>query len=231
MRKIEYFPFVDGLRAIAVVLVIFYHTRMPGLSGGFIGVDVFFVISGYLITQIIVVSLDNGEFRILDFLESRARRLLPALYIMLIILLFAGYIILVPRELEQFSDSMVHTGLFNSNYYFYEHSGYFDTAASRQPLLHTWSLAVEAQFYLIWPAIVWFGYRVLADKLLLVLAVIAIVSFFYSELIIDANPNAAFYLLPSRAWELAAGGILGLIHLKGVALGRFDRILSILVWH
>lgn len=144
---------VDGLRAIAVVPVVLFHAGVPGFSGGFVGVDVFFVISGFLITCILIDQLERGQFSLADFYERRARRILPALSVVLLVTIPFAWMWMLPAELVAFGKSIMATMLFSSNILFWQESGYFGAAAEFKPLQHTWSLAVEEQFYLFFPLI------------------------------------------------------------------------------
>lgn len=146
-----YRPEVDGLRSVAVLPVIFFHAGMPLFSGGFVGVDVFFVISGYLITLIISAGVQSGSFSIVDFYERRARRILPALFFVALVCIPFAVFILTPRDLDGFGKSLAAIVVFSSNVLFWREAGYFDTAAELKPMLHTWSLAVEEQFYIFFP--------------------------------------------------------------------------------
>lgn len=201
---------IDGLRAVAVLPVILFHAGFELFSGGYVGVDVFFVISGYLITTIIIGEQAGGKFSLAGFYERRARRILPALiFVVLCIVPFAWWW-LPPPALDNFSESIVAVSLFLSNFFFWDEIGYFDTAAELKPLLHTWSLAVEEQYYLLTPLLMlllWpFGHRWLA----MAFSVIAVASFLIAEWWITHDPAAAFFLLPARAWELMAGALVAL---------------------
>lgn len=206
----RYRPDIDGLRAVAVLPVVFYHYRVWPFSGGYVGVDVFFVISGYLITALIHAEMRAGRFSVLNFYERRVRRILPALFAVMAAASASALIFSFPRELIQYAKSLLATAGFVSNFQFWSEAGYFDAAAATKPLLHTWSLAVEEQFYLIFP---WMLYglsnrapRTLAWVLGAVLAaslVLSIVGVIYW-------PVATFYLLPARFWELMTGGVLAL---------------------
>ena len=147
----EYRPEIDGLRAVAVVPVILFHAGFRSFAGGFVGVDVFFVISGYLITTIILSDMDKGAFSLATFYERRARRILPALFAVILCCLPFAWLWLLPDHLEDFGESVTAVATFSSNFLFWQESGYFDTAAELKPLLHTWSLAVEEQFYVLFP--------------------------------------------------------------------------------
>mgnify|MGYP001321792975 CR=1 FL=1 len=142
---------IDGLRALAVLPVILFHAGVPGFSGGFVGVDVFFVISGYLITSILARELEGGQYSIVRFYERRARRILPALAVVIAACLPAAWVWLSPRDLQDFAQSVLAVGVFGSNVLFWRESGYFDSAAELKPPLHTWSLAGEEQFYVLFP--------------------------------------------------------------------------------
>lgn len=139
---------IDGLRALAVVPVLLFHARLPGFSGGYVGVDVFFVISGFLITSILIREIDNRQFSLIRFYE---RRIFPALFAMIAVCVVAATVLMMPRDLVDFAKSVVAAALSASNLLFWWQSGYFDGAASAKPLLHTWSLAVEEQFYILFP--------------------------------------------------------------------------------
>ena len=144
----DYRSEIDGLRALAVLPVIFFHAGFEFFSGGFVGVDVFLVISGYLITTIIISEMSENKFSILKFYERRARRILPALFFVMLVSLPFAWFWLTPKDLQDFGQSLIATSTFSSNILFWLESGYFDTAAELKPLLHTWSLAVEEQYYL-----------------------------------------------------------------------------------
>lgn len=201
---------IDGLRAIAVLLVILFHAGFESFRGGYVGVDVFFVISGYLIASIILAELAAGEFSIVGFYERRARRILPALFVVMAACLPFAWAWLMPVDMKHFAQSLLGTAIFASNIVFWLQSGYFDTASELKPLLHTWSLAVEEQYYLIVPlflAYLWrFGLRAVAAALigvvLLSLAAAQWGAFHW--------PAANFFLLPTRAWELAIGALTAL---------------------
>ncbi len=147
----EYRREIDGLRAIAVSTVILFHAGFETFKGGFVGVDVFFVISGYLITTIILSELDQDRFSIISFYERRARRILPALFFVMLTCIPFAWVLLPPSELKSFFKSLVAVPLFVSNIFFWKDVGYFETAAELKPLLHTWSLAVEEQYYVFFP--------------------------------------------------------------------------------
>ncbi|OUU14540.1 MAG: hypothetical protein CBB97_24870 [Candidatus Endolissoclinum sp. TMED37] len=196
---------IDGLRALAVLPVIFFHAGFEWFSGGFVGVDVFFVISGYLITTIIISEMAEGKFSIVNFYERRARRILPALFFVMATCLPFAWLLLTPADLKDFGQSLVAVSTFSSNILFWRESGYFSTAAELKPLLHTWSLAVEEQYYILFPLflmLVWhWGLRIV----FLLLASVFAISLGVAQWGVSNYPAAAFYLLPTRGWELLCG--------------------------
>ncbi len=209
---IIYWPHIDGLRAIAILLVLFFHAGFQEVSGGFVGVDIFFVISGFLITGIIVREVKAGSFSFVHFYERRIKRICPALFITLFLSAIAGIFLLVPQDLQMLGRSISSAVFFYANSHFYQQVGYFDGPATDKPLLHTWSLAVEEQFYLIWPLLFLLLYRFVSRKALphVILALLCL-SLVASQLILETSPSAVFYLLPYRAWELLLGAYIALI--------------------
>ncbi|MEO1536395.1 MAG: acyltransferase family protein [Pseudomonadota bacterium] len=204
-ERTKYRPEIDGLRAIAVLPVVLFHAGVPGLSGGYIGVDIFFVISGYLITSITVDELSEGHFSFARFYERRARCLLPALFVVILARLIPAWFLLLPADLEAFSHSVAFASVFLSNFYFLENADYFDAPTDEMPLLHTWSLAVEEQFYLVFPLLLillWRSHPVWRNTLLLLLF---LASLAWAEISSHLYPQSGFYLLPSRFWQLLAG--------------------------
>jgi peptidoglycan/LPS O-acetylase OafA/YrhL len=206
----EYRREIDGLRALAVVPVILFHAGIEGFGGGFVGVDVFFVISGYLITSIIANELQSGTFSIARFYERRARRILPALFVVMLACLPFAWFWLQPAEARDFAQSLVAVPLFASNFLFWSESGYFDTAAEFKPLLHTWSLAVEEQYYVVFPLLLMLVWRLGRKGVWALLAAIAIASLMLAHWGTSAEPVATFYLLPARGWELLIGALVAL---------------------
>jgi peptidoglycan/LPS O-acetylase OafA/YrhL len=209
-RTVEasYRPEVDGLRAVAVLAVLLFHLGVPGFGGGFVGVDVFFVISGYLITRLILGELDGGRFRFSKFYARRARRLFPALFATLAAAFVAGCILLAPPHLEELAQSLVYALFSLSNVFFWSLTGYFDGAATTKPLLHTWSLGVEEQYYLVWPVALVVAHRLHRRFGVPALAaIVGIASFVAAELVVGTRPDAAFYLAPFRMGELALGAL------------------------
>ena len=222
-----YRPEIDGLRAIAVLSIVLYHAKVDLFSGGFVGVDIFFVISGYLITSILLKDLQTGRFSFLGFYERRLRRILPALLFMAIVVSAVSYAYLLPTELKNFGRSLAAMATFWANIFFYKESGYFDTLSESKPLLHTWSLSVEEQFYIFLPLIMFFIFKRFRANICLVLTIIAIISLILSLVMINKDPDGVFYLLHYRAWELLAGAILATsTRLQGL---QFKNVLAQLV--
>jgi peptidoglycan/LPS O-acetylase OafA/YrhL len=196
---------IDGLRALAVLPVILFHAGFQTFSGGFVGVDIFFVISGYLITAIILGELERGNFSIINFYERRARRILPALFLVMLACIPFAWFWLLPSDMKDFSQSLVAVSVFASNILFWRESGYFDTAAELKPLLHTWSLAVEEQYYVLFPLFLMLFWKYARRWILLSLGLIFVASLTLAQWGAYAKPSAAFYLLPTRVWELLIG--------------------------
>ncbi|MBT5084088.1 MAG: acyltransferase [Rhodospirillaceae bacterium] len=203
-----YRPDIDGLRALAVLPVIFYHAGFPGVAGGYEGVDVFFVISGYLITSLILREMEAGNFSIQVFWLRRVRRILPALFLVIIATLVAFSLVYPPHLYLELGQSVLAQTVFASNVLFWQESGYFDSEAHLKPLLHTWSLSVEEQFYLIFPAVLMLLGKFFAAWRFSILLIIALGSLALSVWGAGVEPDAAFYLLPTRAWELGIGCLL-----------------------
>jgi peptidoglycan/LPS O-acetylase OafA/YrhL len=196
---------IDGLRALAVLPVILFHAGFETFSGGFVGVDVFFVISGYLITTIILAELEQGKFSIVNFYERRARRILPALFLVMLVCIPFAWVSLTPADLNSFAKSLVAVPLFVSNVFFWRDGGYFETAAELKPLLHTWSLAVEEQYYVLFPLFLMLFWRLGKRLILVSLGLVFVASIAIAQWGAYAQPTAAFFLLPTRGWELLIG--------------------------
>jgi len=222
----RYRPEIDGLRAIAILPVLLFHANASLFSGGYVGVDIFFVISGFLITNIIFTEIREKRFSILRFYRRRILRLFPAAFVMMFSVAIAGYFLLLPNHYNDAGKSMVWAALNVSNIYFYLDSGYFAGAAHLKPLLHTWSLAVEEQFYIFFPWIM-----ILASRwrhgFILTLMVVMAASFMACVYYIGIDRDATFYLLPFRAWELGIGALLALNVLPVV---RNRYLAETLVW-
>lgn len=225
-----YRPDIDGLRAVAVVAVILFHADVAGFAGGYVGVDVFFVISGFLITSIIIRQIQQGTFSIARFWDRRVRRIVPALTVVLLTTAAAGYwLLLYPLDYLDFGQSLLAQSVFLSNLFFLRKSDYFASAAEESPLLHTWSLAIEEQFYIIFPLLVLLLWRLGRRVMLWSLLLVALGSLAWSQYLLmspgaafsipglpplfaaASNATAAFYLLPTRAFELLVGALLALV--------------------
>ena len=201
----NYRPEIDGLRAVAVIPVIFFHAGYALFAGGFIGVDIFFVISGFLITNIIINELDAKNFSLLSFYERRARRILPALIVVMLACIPFTFFWFLPGDLKNFSESLVSTSLFFSNFLFWKESGYFEIASELKPLLHTWSLALEEQFYILFPIFMILMWKSSKNLIYVTLIFIFAISFSLSHWGAYNYSTAAFFLLPTRGWELLLG--------------------------
>ena len=199
---------IDGLRALAVVPVVLYHFGVPGFAGGLVGVDIFFVISGYLICGMIEADIRDGSFSLGDFYKRRILRILPALFVMFLITSIFAYVYCLPVELLDYARSLASAVGSVSNVYFAQTAGYFDGPAETKPLLHTWSLGVEEQFYFIAPLLMLFVYRVVPKRAKLLFAMVAALSFAAAVAMSHRNLTFVFYLTPFRAWELALGALL-----------------------
>ena len=210
MSLIKYRKDIDGLRAVAVLIVVIFHADIFPLSGGFVGVDVFFVISGFLITSIIVKELNQNRFSFNNFWLRRIRRILPVSFFVLLIAVVMFSFTLSPDLFKDFGQSLVAQTFFSSNILFWEESGYFDTSALSKPLLHTWSLSVEEQFYFVYPGLLFIVHRYAQRYILPIIAILCLGSFGLSVWGSSQFPSASFYFLPMRAWELGAGAMLAL---------------------
>jgi len=208
MSTLRYQGEIDGLRAIAVTLVIFNHAKIELFSGGYVGVDIFFVISGYLITSIITRQIQQNNFSLLGFYKKRIRRIFPALFLVMLFCIPFAWKLMGQDEFREFSHSLNAVSFFVSNIFYSFQSGYFDLSADQRPLLHTWSLAIEEQFYIVFPILMLLVLRYFKTKLPLVFAIIFVVSLLISEVLSQSNPNFNFYSTFSRAWELMAGALL-----------------------
>jgi peptidoglycan/LPS O-acetylase OafA/YrhL len=215
-KEQSYRPDIDGLRAIAILSVVAYHADRRWAPGGFIGVDVFFVISGYLITQIILRSLTSGSFSLVDFYRRRIRRIMPALIVILLATWLIGWFKLMPAEYESLGWHISAASVFASNFLLIHETGYFDTAAEFKPLLHLWSLAVEEQFYLIWPVTLLVLWKCRANTILL-LSTFGALSFGLTVANVDSQILFNFFSPLSRAWELTIGALLASSHFESNA--------------
>lgn len=226
MSAIKYRPEIDGLRAVAVLSVVLYHANIPGISGGFTGVDVFFVISGYLITSIINREIQENRFSILRFYERRARRILPALFTMVVFTIFLAPFVLLPSEFQNFPQQVFGTLLFIANIVYWRQSGYFSDAADSNLLLHTWSLGVEEQFYIFAPLLLMFLFRYFRSGQGIVVALFSFASLALCIALTPRFPSPTFYLLPTRAWELGAGSVIALGVVSEIYSQKLRELLS-----
>ena len=233
-KETSYRPDIDGLRAIAVLAVILYHFNPTWLPGGFIGVDIFFVISGYFIIGIIMREMTEGKFSLVDFWERRVRRIFPALFVVLTVTTIASYyFLLIPHDIVSYGQSLMSQSVSISNWWFMRQSPYFAAPDNSIPLLHTWSLSVEEQFYLLFPLLTLLLYPIVKKRFGIVMIGMAILSFAYSVLLVNVTPDnqftipllphiwgstrdssAGFYFIASRFWELMVGGIVALYVVK-----------------
>jgi len=199
---------IDGLRALALLSVIFFHAGVPQFSGGFVGVDVFFVISGYLVTTVLIQEKNSTTFSIKQFYERRVRRIAPALFFTLLVSKIFAWFLLSPSEMKAFSLSLIAVSTFTANVLFYLTTGYFQTAAELSPLLHTWSLAVEEQYYIFFPLFLSLTWKFGKPILIIIIAVMAFASFGLAQWGSTHAITSTFYLLPTRAWELLCGALI-----------------------
>ena len=210
---LKYRPEIDSLRAVAILLVVFFHFNLFGTSGGFIGVDVFFVISGYLITSIIINEINNNKFSFINFYIRRFRRIIPALYLTIILSLFLGYLFFSPEHLIRLFNSTIYSTAALSNNFFFNEGGYFDFNKHFKPLLHTWSLSVELQFYLLWPALIWISYKIFNKKISYIIIIVTLTSLFLST-VYSHRAEQYFYVTFFRLYEFGIGSIVYLIKSK-----------------
>ncbi|TCD48559.1 acyltransferase family protein [Chlorobium sp. N1] len=225
---INYRADIDGLRAVAVLAVLFFHTDIPGFSGGYVGVDIFFVISGYLITLILLKEIDRQDFSIARFYERRIRRIFPALFPMLAFVILVGSYLFDAKAFKELGQGVQATTLFASNLdLFWFKSDYFAAPSLQKPLLHTWSLAVEEQFYIFFPLVLLFISRYLQRRYLLWIILASLLSLGVSIWGIHYKPSPTFYLMPTRAWELLAGSLLALGIVQQAPSPRISNALSL----
>jgi peptidoglycan/LPS O-acetylase OafA/YrhL len=211
---LDYRKEIDGLRALAIMPVIFFHADFEVFNKGFIGVDIFFVISGYLITTLIIKNLINKNFSIKIFFERRARRILPALYLVIIVTIPFSWILLSRDELSSYLKSLTATTFFLSNFFFWKETPYFASEADLKPLLHTWSLSIEEQFYIFFPFLLIFIWKFKKELIIYVLQVIFVASLFLCFWGLTKAPNANFYFTLTRIWELCIGAIAAYLIIK-----------------
>ncbi|MEQ1536738.1 MAG: acyltransferase family protein [Burkholderiaceae bacterium] len=222
----KYRPDIDGLRAVAVLSVVIYHAFPDALKAGFMGVDIFFVISGYLISSIIFENIDRGSFSFGQFYGRRIKRIFPALTLVLLSCLVFGWFGLLGDEFKQLGKHMAAGAGFVSNFYLWQESGYFNNAAETKPLLHLWSLAIEEQFYIVWPLIVWLTWK----RKWLFLSVfigLGVASFAYNVHLVRLDPTATFFSPATRIWELLAGVLLAYMKVRPTAWQPSQRQLHV----
>jgi peptidoglycan/LPS O-acetylase OafA/YrhL len=222
----KYRPDIDGLRAIAVLSVVIYHAFPDTLKAGFMGVDIFFVISGYLISSIIFENIDRGSFSFGQFYGRRIKRIFPALTLVLLSCLVFGWFGLLGDEFKQLGKHMAAGAGFVSNFFLWQESGYFNNAAETKPLLHLWSLAIEEQFYIVWPLIVWVTWK-RKWLFLTVFIGLGVASFAYNAHLVRLDPTATFFSPATRIWELLAGVLLAYIRVRHSAWQPSQRQLQI----
>ncbi|QWD62287.1 acyltransferase family protein [Polynucleobacter sp. MWH-UH25E] len=228
MTMHKYIPSIDGLRALAVLSVILFHGFPKVFPGGFIGVDVFFVISGYLITQIIVDKATSNQFSFVDFYSRRIRRIFPALILVFMAVYGLGWFVMLPNEFMQLGKHIAAGAAFISNWVYWLEAGYFDELAELKPLLNLWSLGVEEQFYIFWPCIILLALRLRLNLRKVLIGIIA-ASFLINVLFVKTNPSATFYLPFARTWELGLGGLLAIYpaRLKDIKINSLIAILGL----
>ena len=227
MHKMTYRSDIDGLRAMAILPILLYHAGIPGFSGGFVGVDIFFVISGFLITSIIMREVNEGDFSFTNFWVRRARRILPAALVVVVFTLIAGWFFFAPVDYIELGRSARTQAFFAANFFFWGESGYFDGPSELKPLLHTWSLAVEEQFYIVFPLVLILLHKFLPNNKRFALILFFVVSLVASIIWVKDYPSATFYLLHTRAWELLLGSLLVLLPLHSIRYRGLAEVVSL----
>ncbi|WP_296099617.1 acyltransferase family protein [uncultured Agrobacterium sp.] len=222
-----YKPEIDGLRSVAVLSVLVFHLGSPYITGGFTGVDIFFVISGYLITDIINRGMQDNNFSIVNFYRRRALRILPPLMVVLLAVTTAASLVFLPEEIKDYGKSVLWTALFSSNIFFFKEINYFNPEAKFNPLLHTWSLAVEEQFYIVVPILFYICYRFFRPHVKIIFVASVLISFILSVALIFISQKATFYLLPTRYWEMGLGSIIALYGLHQKFTGKAADAVSV----
>ncbi len=224
-----YRPDIDGLRAVAILLVIIFHAFPKFLRGGFIGVDIFFVISGYLITSIILKNQSQHNFSLLDFYSRRIKRIFPALIVVLIFCLVIGWSVLLASEYELLGKHIAAGSVYISNFVLQREAGYFDIDSELKPLLHLWSLAIEEQFYLVFPLLLIIGGRFRVNPLVIISTCLG-VSFLANVIQINDKPTEVFFFPTSRAWELLIGSLIAYLSIYSVAKIKVEQISNLVSW-
>jgi len=239
LTKSNYLPHVDGLRATAILAVVLYHAAPRLAPGGFIGVDVFFVISRFLITSIIVREMAEGRFSMAGFLARRARRIAPALVVVYLATAVTALVLLLPDTFSGYRRSLIYSSLFATNYYFNRTTDYFSPPAHEKPLLHTWSLSIEEQFYIFWPLLVLLIWTWLPRRFLpFLIGALVLASLAFAEIMVEVGQRYtddesmrertyAFYALSCRAWELLLGACLAFVVQAKQPRGRLDEALAL----
>src|SRR5580658_2009853 len=218
--QLDYRPDIDGLRAIAVLAVIGFHAFPAWIRGGFVGVDVFFVISGYLISTILLTGMERGSFRFTRFYIRRIRRIFPALIVVLLACMVAGWLVLFSFEYKALGKHVAGSAAFVSNFVLWNEAGYFDKAAATKPLLHIWSLGIEEQFYIVWPLLLYLVWKRKAATLALLLLLF---TFSFTFNVLSSDSAADFYSPLTRFWELMAGAVLAYLSLHWENLDKIIR--------
>ncbi len=223
-KGLKYRKDIDGLRAISVLIVVLFHADFEIFSGGYLGVDIFFVISGYLITSILINDLENSSFSIFNFYNRRARRILPALFTVMIVCIPFGWFLMFPYQLKDFFQSLIAVSIFISNFLFWKETNYFSPLVEEKPLLHTWSLSVEEQYYLFFPIMLFYLWKYQKENIKYIISFLIIISLAYAEISWRSQPVANFYLLPGRVWEIFFGSLSAFfLHKKNI---KDNNILS-----
>ena len=225
----SYRPDIDGLRAVAILLVVIFHAYPKFLKGGFIGVDIFFVISGYLITSIILKNQSQNNFSLLDFYSRRIKRIFPSLIVVLTFALVAGWYILLENEYELLGKHIAAGSIYISNFVLQNESGYFDIDSELKPLLHLWSLAIEEQFYLVFPLLLIVGSRFKINPLVIISTCLSI-SFLLNVFQIDDKPTEVFFFPTSRAWELLVGSLIAYLSIHSIGKKQAEQYANWLAW-
>src|SRR3954468_5419580 len=226
---LAYRPEIDGMRAIAVLGVLLFHAGFPAFSGGYAGVDVFFVISGYLITRIIVTAIDAGEFSFTGFFVNRVRRLFPALLATVGISVVLGGLLLSPPYMKKLAEAAIVSVLGLSNIYFWSEAGYWDIESAFKPLLHIWSLSLEEQFYMLWPPLLLLASRTGNRRFarIVLVATLGLASLLFAGLLSLHHPRATFFWMPWRAFEFMIGAAVIWLELVARPRGRWPEIMAV----
>ncbi len=229
--NIRYRADIDGLRALAVLLVFAYHLKLSLFSGGFIGVDIFFVISGFLITGIVVRLIDNDNFSLTDFFNRRIKRIIPNVFIVATCTIIAGWFILLPNDYSSLINSYFYTSVYGANFYYWQITGaYFSAASDEMPLLHMWSLAVEEQFYFIWPLFLFLAFKLFKGRHLGVVSIVlAVISFAISQHIAKSDAGYAYYMIHTRSGGLLLGAALALLHRDYKIAREFNSSVAVII--